>query len=79
MIEVQIAISDEANRKAVDVAKKMLEAQGKTLNAEWDENANAHAAKNVGLQVTVEFISASQSPDLEDKASANGDAESGKK
>jgi len=55
VVEVRIEIDAQANRLAVDRAKQALQARGAQPNAAWDDVANEHAAKNVGLQVTVEF------------------------
>jgi len=51
VVEARIAIDVPANQSEIKAAKEAR--RGNEDN--WSEDANAHAAENVGLQVTIEF------------------------
>ncbi|MBD15162.1 MAG: hypothetical protein CMJ72_08365 [Planctomycetaceae bacterium] len=57
VVEVRIEIDSEANEKAIQEIREEFRKQNKQIETTWSEDANSHAAENVGLQVTVEFCS----------------------
>ena len=75
VVEVRIEIDSAANQKMVAAAKEANSKQKKQSDNEWIASANEMAARNVGLQVTIEFLKKRENKEVE-KAKSESKEES---
>lgn len=76
VVEVLIKIDVEANQDAIHAAKEEFKSLQKKIDRTWGEDAIAHAAENVELEVTVEFSKTKEDKESADEADSSENSES---